>query len=107
MSTRYTSRVGAIGVLSAATFAMALGPSSAVAQAKKSSSTAALNRAMAPTASAMPELHVPGWSKAALANGAQLVVVERHALPLVSVTVNFVGGSNQFEAADKTGLGGM
>jgi predicted Zn-dependent peptidase len=36
-----------------------------------------------------------------------LVVSEKHTLPLVSVTINFIGGANQFEPADKTGVGGF
>ena len=38
---------------------------------------------------------------ATLANGAELVVSEKHDLPLVSFTINFVGGADQFEPADK------
>ena len=49
-----------------------------------------------------PQLRVPTWTKTTLANGADLVVVEKHDLPLVSFTINFVGGANQFEPADKT-----
>ncbi|MEO7084848.1 MAG: pitrilysin family protein [Gemmatimonadaceae bacterium] len=109
MNTRTTQRARAVGVLGvAAMFAGMLQPASTQAQQKKSGTAAAsLNRTVVPTAGATPELHVPGWSKTALANGAQLVVVERHALPLVSVNVNFVGGTAQFEPAGKTGIGSM
>jgi zinc protease len=108
VSTRHNQRARAVGALSAvALFAVAIHPGSAVAQQKKSSSAPALNRTVTPTAGAAPELHVPGWSKATLADGAQLIVVERHALPLVSVNVNFVGGTAQYEPPDKTGVGGM
>jgi predicted Zn-dependent peptidase len=71
------------------------------AQATK---TASLDRAAIPTAGKTPELHVPSWSKLSLANGAQLVVSERHGLPLIFVSVNLIGGAAQFEPADKPGL---
>ena len=64
----------------------------------------ALDRTVIPTAGKTPELHVPSWSRLSLANGARLVVSERHGLPLVYVNINFVGGASQFEPADKTGL---
>jgi predicted Zn-dependent peptidase len=105
---RHNRPARAIGALSvAALVAAALNPGTLHAQQKKSATAPALNRTVTPTAGATPELHVPGWSKATLTNGAELVVVERHALPLVSVNVNFVGGTAQFEPADKTGVGGM
>src|SRR6516162_9120863 len=50
----------------------------------------ALDRSAIPTAGKTPELHVPTWSKLSLANGARLVVSERHGLPLVYVSINFV-----------------
>jgi zinc protease len=84
-----------VGALSAAA------PSPAVAQATKS---VALDRAAIPTARKTPELHVPSWSKLSLANGARLIVSERHGLPLVYVSVNLIGGAAQFEPADKPGL---
>jgi zinc protease len=83
------------GALSAA----ALSP--VVAQATKS---VALDRAAIPAAGKTPELHVPSWSKLSLANGARLIVSERHGLPLVYVSVNLIGGAAQFEPADKPGL---
>ena len=52
-------------------------------------------------------LRVPTWTKTQLANGATLIVSERHNLPLVSFTITFVGGSNQFETAGKRGLASM
>jgi predicted Zn-dependent peptidase len=83
------------GALNAAALAPAVG------QATKS---VALNRAAIPTAGKTPELHVPSWSKLSLANGARLVVSERHGLPLIYVSVNLIGGAAQFEPADKPGL---
>lgn len=65
---------------------------------------ASIDRRIIPTAGKTPELHVPGWTKTTLSNGAQLVVSEKHNLPLVSFRISFVGGANQFEPAGKTGL---
>ena len=68
------------------------------------SKPAALDRRTIPTAGKTPELRVPSWTKATLDNGAQLIVSEKHGLPLVSFQINFVGGANQYEPATKTGL---
>jgi predicted Zn-dependent peptidase len=65
--------------------------------------SAGLDRTKQPEAGKAPELRVPPWSKAALSNGAQLIVSRKPGLPLVSVTMNFVGGRNQFEDAAKAG----
>ena len=48
----------------------------------------------------------PAWTKATLANGAELIVSEKHDLPLVSFTITFLGGANQFEPAGRQGLAG-
>ena len=63
-----------------------------------------LDRTMIPAAAKPAELRVPSWTRTTLSNGAQLIVSERHTLPLVSFRINFIGGANQFEPADKTGL---
>ena len=60
-----------------------------------------------PPAAPPPVLHVPGWTKATLANGAELIVAEKHDLPLVSFTITFLGGANQFEPAGRQGLAGL
>jgi predicted Zn-dependent peptidase len=75
-----------------------------VAQQPASKTVATLDRKVVPSAAKTPELHVPGWTSAQLANGAQLIVSPRHNLPLVSFTITFVGGANQFEPRDKPGL---
>jgi zinc protease len=72
-------------------------PASAFAQAK-------LDRRVIPAAGKPAELHVPSWTKTTLSNGAELVVSERHTLPLVSFRINFIGGADQFEPANKAGL---
>jgi predicted Zn-dependent peptidase len=94
----WSRAIGAVGVSLAL---VAAPPAFAGAQGTKAVS---LDRSAIPTAGPTPELHVPSWSKLSLANGARLIVSERHGLPLVYVSVNFVGGAAQFEPADKTGL---
>lgn len=66
-----------------------------------------LDRTKIPPAGKTPTLHVPVWTKSTLANGATLIVSERHNLPIVSFSITFVGGSNQFESADRRGLAAM
>ena len=66
-----------------------------------------LDRTKIPTPGATPVLRVPTWTKAQLSNGATLIVSRRHNLPLVSFTLTFIGGSNQFETAGKRGLASM
>lgn len=63
------------------------------------------DRKQAPKPGKVPELRVPTWTTGKLSNGAQLVVAERRALPLVSFTITFLGGTNQFEKPDKLGVG--
>ena len=46
-----------------------------------------------------PVLRVPAWTTRQLANGAELVVSEKHDLPLVSFSITFLGGADQFETA--------
>lgn len=75
----------------------------AFSQGNKSS----FDRTVLPRAGADPVAKIPTWTKTTLWNGATLLVVERHALPLVSFTMSFVGGSNQLEPADKPGLGSL
>jgi zinc protease len=60
-----------------------------------------LDRTKAPTPGKVPELQVPAWTAGKLANGAQLLVVERRGLPLISFSITFAGGTNQFEKPDK------
>ncbi|MEP6991664.1 MAG: pitrilysin family protein [bacterium] len=63
-----------------------------------------LDRDKAPMPGKSPTLKVPTWSKTKLANGAELIVVEKHDLPLVAVNIDFVGGSSNYEPASKVGL---
>ena len=66
-----------------------------------------LDRTIQPTAGPIPVLRVPAWTTTQLSNGATLIVSERHTLPLVSFTITFVGGSNQYEPAARRGLASM
>ena len=76
----------------------------AVPSRAQTSIKSSFDRRVMPKAGAEPKLNLPTWSKATLSNGAQLVVSERHTLPLISFSIGFIGGANQFEPADKTGL---
>src|SRR5215472_8377528 len=67
----------------------------------------AFDRSKVPPAGKTPTLRVPVWTKSKLPNGADLIVSEKHDLPLVSFTITFIGGSNQFEAETRTGIAGM
>jgi predicted Zn-dependent peptidase len=66
-----------------------------------------LDRTKVPAPGTTPVLRVPTWTKTQLANGATLIVSERHNLPLVSFSITFVGGGNQFEPAGKRGVAAM
>ena len=63
-----------------------------------------LDRDKAPTVGKAPSLKVPTWTKTKLANGAELIVVEKHDLPLVAMNIDFIGGASNYEAADKLGV---
>ena len=63
-----------------------------------------LDRNAQPKAGASPKLRVPTWTRAKLRNGAELIVIEKHDLPLVAFTLDFVGGAANYEPADKLGL---
>lgn len=66
-----------------------------------------LDRTKQPTPGPVPVLRVPAWTKTQLSNGATLIVSERHTLPLVSFTITFVGGSNQYEPATRRGVAAL
>ena len=67
----------------------------------------ALDRTKPPAVGTTPDLRVPVWTKSALPDGADLIVSEKHDLPLVAFSLTFLGGANQFEPADKTGLASL
>src|SRR5829696_9117296 len=66
-----------------------------------------LDRTKVPPPGASPVLRVPTWTRTQLSNGSTLIVSERHGLPLVSFTITFLGGSNQFEPAARRGVAAM
>lgn len=72
--------------------------------AQQAARPASFDRSAIPPAGKAPELRVPSWTTATLPNGARLVVSQRRNLPLVAFTITWVGGANQYEAADRTGL---
>jgi zinc protease len=67
----------------------------------------ALDRKKVPPAGPTPVLHVPTWTKGALSNGAELIVSEKHDLPLISFSITFLGGDAQFEPAGRQGVGSL
>ena len=83
---------------------IALSTAAAPMAAQATQQAEALDRTRIPDAGRAPELRVPTWTTTRLANGAELVVSRRTGLPLVSVRVNFSGGSAQFERPDKIGV---
>jgi zinc protease len=66
-----------------------------------------LDRTKPPGPGKSPTLRTPTWTKATLSNGAELLVSERHDLPLVSFSISFLGGSSQFEPATRKGVAGI
>ena len=94
-----------IALTSALVVSTAVAPDRVAAQARvKQQANASLDRTKMPAAGATPVLRVPAWTTATLSNGARLVVSQKRDLPLVSFTITFEGGANQFEPADKVGL---
>ena len=67
----------------------------------------AFDRKKPPAPGKPPTLRVPAWTKGALANGADLIVSEKHDLPLVSFSITFLGGADQFESAGKQGTASL
>ncbi len=65
---------------------------------------ASLNRTVAPAVGPSPRLSVPPRTHSHLADGAELTVSERHTLPLVTFDMEFIGGADQYERADRAGL---
>jgi zinc protease len=63
-----------------------------------------LDRSKVPPPGPAPQLRVPAWTKGTLGNGAQLMVVEKHDLPLVAFSITFQGGADQIEPAAKRGV---
>src|SRR5215211_79488 len=66
-----------------------------------------IDRTVVPPPGPTPVLNVPTWTKTQLANGATLIVSERHSLPLVSFSITFEGGGNQYEPVGKRGVASL
>jgi len=66
-----------------------------------------LDRKKTPPPGPTPVLRVPAWTKSALANGAELIVSEKHDLPLISFSISFLGGDAQFEPAGRPGVASL
>jgi zinc protease len=66
-----------------------------------------LDRTKQPAAGPAPTTKIPTWTKSKLANGAELVVSVKKDLPLVSVTIGFIGGATTYEPAGKVGMAGF
>ncbi|MEO5742499.1 MAG: pitrilysin family protein [Vicinamibacterales bacterium] len=64
-----------------------------------------LDRSKQPPIGKAAELRVPTWTKTTLSNGVELIVSEKRDLPLVSFTITFLGGTDQFETAERRGVG--
>src|SRR5690348_13691702 len=92
----------------AAIVGVALSVTSLTAQAQRpappSSSSSTLDRTKTPPPAKTPALRVPAWTKSTLSNGADFIVSEKHDLPLVSFTITFMGGADQFEPPARRGL---
>ncbi len=91
----------------AAVLAAAMGVLATAGTVRAQAGPSGFDRTRAPEPGASPALHVPSWTERALPNGAKLVVSQKRDLPLVSFSIDFVGGSDQYEPADETGLGAM
>lgn len=98
MSTR-TPRHLARSMRAACLLALTLAMPSASARAQGT-----LDRNTPPKVAKSPTLRVPTWTKTRLSNGAQLIVVEKHDLPLVALTIDFIGGATSYEPASKLGV---
>lgn len=101
---RHATTIAAAGAL--VSLATPLAAQQKAVQSGNASKTT-LDRTKIPAAAKPVDLRVPTWTKTTLGDGAELIVSEKHDLPLVSFTINFVGGTAQYEPADKTGLGSI
>jgi zinc protease len=96
----------------AAVYALALAvsvtaPLAAQQRPNATAARATLDRTKIPPPGKAPVLRVPAWSQSTLANGADFMVSEKHELPLVSFTITFSGGADQFETPDHRGLASL
>src|SRR3954467_1135820 len=66
-----------------------------------------LDRKKVPPPGPAPVLRVPTWTKSTLGNGADLIVSEKHDLPLTSFSITFQGGDTQFQSAGREGVASL
>jgi predicted Zn-dependent peptidase len=102
-------KLSALGFGLSASLVLTLCAAPLTAQAKQqarpgAAKKAALDRNKVPDPGKKPVLRVPGWTRSTLPNGAELIVSQKRDLPLVSVSISFVGGGNQFEDPAKLGV---
>lgn len=100
-------KLSTLGFGLSASFVLTLCAAPLTAQARPQSAATrkvALDRNKVPEPGKKPVLRVPGWTRSTLPNGAELIVSQKRDLPLVSVSISFVGGSNQFEDPAKLGV---
>jgi zinc protease len=83
-------------------FSLLVGPGFSRTDAQQS-----LDRTKVPPVGKAPQLRVPTWTRMTLANGAELIVSEKHDLPLVSFSITLIGGAHQFEPAGRRGVAAM
>jgi zinc protease len=67
----------------------------------------ALDRSKIPPPGKPAELRVPVWIRYSLTNGADLIVSEKHDLPLVSFRITIQGGASQMESSMRRGLASL
>ena len=101
-----TSTVKVAATLVAVALSLA-SPSVSLRDASAAQAQQTFDRKQIPKPGPTPQLQVPKWTTAKLANGATLIVSERHDLPLISFSMTFLGGTNQFETPDKVGAAGF
>jgi zinc protease len=65
------------------------------------------DRSKIPPPGKPPEFRIPVWNRYSLANGAELIVSEKHDLPLVSFRITIQGGASQVESASRRGMAGL
>ena len=75
--------------------------------AQNSTTAPAFDRGLQPKVGKAPEVKVPTWTKTKLANGADFIVSVKRGLPLVSVSVDFIGGTAQYEDPAKLGTASL
>jgi zinc protease len=85
----------------------AVAASPAAAKPAQITPAPAFDRSVIPPAGKTPVLRVPAWTKSTLSNGAELIVSEKHGLPLVAFSLNLLGGAYQFESPERRGLASL